>query len=235
MGGVRKPCPAGRYGNSTGLDSPACTAACPKGHYCPSGTARGDQFRCPAGRYGDVEGLMSSACSGECSAGYHCLEGSASPTELPCAELSRSKVDLTTWSTLMDGTLFPANEYLANSTGYLSEFTTKATKSTDGSGLVSYFITTPNGVFCPSGSGLPLRVLSGYYSIGSSAMTRSDQMPCPVGSFCTDGIMAECPAGVFGAQERMTASNCSGLCAKGYYCPPGSTSATQLPCPIGKQ
>lgn len=29
-------------------------------------------------------------------------------------------------------------------------------------------------------------------------------------------------------------SLCTGLCAKGHYCPTGSVSSTQHPCPIGK-
>ena len=27
---------------------------------------------------------------------------------------------------------------------------------------------------------------------------------------------------------------CSGLCVRGYYCPAGSTSATEVPCPAGR-
>lgn len=39
-----------------------------------------------------------------------------------------------------------------------------------------------------------------------------------------------CPAGRFGNSTGLNSSICSGWCQSGYYCPPGSTSATQMPC-----
>jgi len=38
-----------------------------------------------------------------------------------------------------------------------------------------------------------------------------------------------CPAGTFGAREGLGTARCSGLCAPGHFCPPGSVSATEVP------
>jgi len=37
-----------------------------------------------------------------------------------------------------------------------------------------------------------------------------------------------CPAGTYGAREGLGTAHCSGLCAPGHYCPPGSISATEV-------
>ena len=91
----------------------------------------------------------------------------------------------------------------------------------------------PNFVYCPTGSMIPIEVLPGYYSIGQDRYTRVDQLPCPLGSYCTEGIMRDCPAGTFGITERLHTPACSGLCQKGHYCPEGSISRTEIPCPLG--
>jgi hypothetical protein len=41
----------------------------------------------------------------------------------------------------------------------------------------------------------------------------------------------QCPAGTFGLPAtQLTTAACSGLCAAGYYCPDGSTTAAQQFC-----
>ena len=42
-----------------------------------------------------------------------------------------------------------------------------------------------------------------------------------------------CPAGRYGSSTGETTSACSGTCANGYTCPPGSTSPTQERCTQG--
>lgn len=61
------PCPAGLYGNATGLGDAACDGICARGHYCPPGTLLPRQFPCPGGSYGNVTGLASAACSTACA------------------------------------------------------------------------------------------------------------------------------------------------------------------------
>ena len=91
-----------------------------------------------------------------------------------------------------------------------------------------------NIVYCPQGITFPVEVLPGYYTIGGNSTTRSDQLPCPPGSYCNKGIIRECPAGRFGSSVRLSNSACSGPCDRGFYCPAGSTSNQENPCPIGR-
>ena len=57
-------------GSTTGLSTSTCSAACPLGKYCVSGSSQG--AACPAGKYGGVTGLPSASCSGDCPAGFIC-------------------------------------------------------------------------------------------------------------------------------------------------------------------
>jgi hypothetical protein len=69
LGGIRRECPIGTYGNTTGLSSPLCSGPCLSGHYCPLNTKMSGGIPCPAGRYGNTAGLTDSACTGLCDAG----------------------------------------------------------------------------------------------------------------------------------------------------------------------
>lgn len=81
-GGVRIACPAGRYGDTEQLVTSNCTAACPKGYYCPEGSVL--PIPCPAGTFGEVIGLTNMSCSGVCAPGYWCPEASVSATQVAC-------------------------------------------------------------------------------------------------------------------------------------------------------
>ena len=92
-------------------------------------------------------------------------------------------------------------------------------------------------VYCTKGSVDPVPVSAGYYTTssdgGNSAVnnaTRDGQLICEVGHFCVDGIKEPCPAGRYGETEGLTSPECSGVCQKGYYCPSGSVSDTQVEC-----
>jgi len=81
--GVDRLCPAGRYGETSGLSSSQCSGPCYLGHYCPIGSVDERQVRCPAGRYGKP-GLGTSACTGPCKPGYYCEEGSVFEEQKSC-------------------------------------------------------------------------------------------------------------------------------------------------------
>jgi len=63
---------------------------------------------------------------------------------------------------------------------------------------------------------------------------------CPAGkyqpSISVNGISdcIDCAAGRYGTAVKETNPACTGICAQGYYCPPGSTSPTANDCPAGK-
>ena len=76
----------------------------------------------------------------------------------------------------------------------------------------------------------PLGCLSGPGLAPDDTTHQSVVTPCPVGSYCSNGVAMLCPAGRFGAVPQMPSLQCSGGCAVGFYCPANSTSPTQVPC-----
>jgi hypothetical protein len=95
-------CPGGKFGNSSGLTSSACTGPCPAGYVCGPGTVNGTatlcplgQFSgegssvcspCPGGRYGSVPPLVHASCTGLCVVGRWGAPGTTSPDCTgPCA------------------------------------------------------------------------------------------------------------------------------------------------------
>ena len=80
--GIRRKCPAGKYGLTHGLNTSICTAICPAGSYCVINSV--SPTMCPAGRFGSKPGLTSSACSGPCRAGWYCPLGSVKDTQEEC-------------------------------------------------------------------------------------------------------------------------------------------------------
>lgn len=67
--GIRRPCPAGTYGWWPELSTAACHGPCPKGSFCPEGTA--NPIPCPAGTYGSELGATTPSCSGACPLGRY--------------------------------------------------------------------------------------------------------------------------------------------------------------------
>ena len=127
---------------------------CEPGFYCVDGT----KHPCPAGRYGESSGLAHAACDGPCPAGYFCPRQSSNRVEYACG----------------------------------------------GSGL-----------YCPEGSGVPLHVRAGFYTVGGDSndhknMTRSNEKLCEAGYYCVGGVKRACPAGRYGSYTGM------GLDSTGY-------------------
>jgi hypothetical protein len=212
--GVKNQCPPGTYGNTLGLASSSCSGLCSQGFYCPIQSYNATQYRCPAGRYGNEEGQYNSACSGSCSPGYYCPEASTSPYEIECGVVvsNMSAIGL---------------DPIDSPSGYLSVIDDLNTISLDSPVRSQrghekiYMLKVPNKVFCPLGSSKPIIALPGYYTIGNNKTTRFDQIHCPVGSYCVDGIIYDCPPGTYGRAEKLKTKDCTGLCYKGYYCPSG--------------
>ncbi len=59
--------------------------------------------------------------------------------------------------------------------------------------------------------------------------------PCELGHYCPGGTQPiKCPCGTYGAATSLTTDACSGVCAAGYRCPEGSTTATAVACEAGQ-
>ena len=91
-GGVKYPCPAGRYGGTHGLTKKQCTGICSSGYYCPPGSAAptqvecgGSDVYCPAGSgqptpvtvgYYTVGGTLTTRkAQRACEPGTYCVDG----------------------------------------------------------------------------------------------------------------------------------------------------------------
>ncbi|KAG7377735.1 hypothetical protein PHYPSEUDO_011080 [Phytophthora pseudosyringae] len=258
-GGERRPCPAGVYGGEEGLRTKQCSAPCPEGFYCPEGTAApiecgaadvycpvsstqpvpvpegfyaeggeptgrrrssirpcnpgafcvaGTSHRCPAGTYGATVRLSTSKCSGTCPVGHYCPKASTQPS--PCPPGTYGAV-----AGLADASCsgvcpvgFACPEGTASATTWPCEHDT----------------------FCPEGSAAPRNPRRGAHVV---EMAATEEAACPRGSFCSPdeapGGSRLCPGGTFGNVSGLASAACSGPCEAGYYCPRGSTSATQLP------
>lgn len=200
--------PRGFYSLGSSVKTRAAVARCPAGSFCLSGT----RSACPAGIYGASEGLSTPACSGACPSGHYCPEQSKAP--IP----------------------FPAGSYGATTGLQTVQCSGKCREGyycPPGSISPTEKPCGPNA-YCPIGSGEPSRATDGAYVTNGNSGVASRELSCPLGSYCSphnrSGTAQFCPAGTFGGRNGLSTSACSGKCAVGYYCPPGSTSATQLPC-----
>ena len=68
MGGLKFPCPAGKFGSDYGLSSPECSGLCEAGFFCTVASVVRDPMPCLAGRFG-IAGMTNPLCAGGCDPG----------------------------------------------------------------------------------------------------------------------------------------------------------------------
>ena len=145
------------------LSTQTAERRCPAGSYCVAGVRR----PCPAGRFGSGSGETDPLCSGPCHAGFWCPEGSHTGMAQECGGPS---------------------------------------------------------LFCPVGSTQPREVPPGFVGVPTMEPRRQYGIKmCEQGVFCLLGAQAKCAAGRFGSRTGEGNPACSGECAAGFFCPPGST------------
>ena len=177
--------------------------SCHAGFYCTAG----QRVVCPAGTFGDAAGMTSPSCSGTCPAGFVCPAGSTSAT-----------------------TSCPAGSFCAAGSGVPTGGCEPGFYCPDGSTSNRPNPCGGNNVFCPPSAVAPQSVGPGNFSAGGTPTTRSQQLPCPPGSYCVSGVAQPCPAGRFGSVAGMQAPECEGPCAAGYFCTGGATTPKQHEC-----
>ncbi|GMH82064.1 hypothetical protein TL16_g09137 [Triparma laevis f. inornata] len=158
--------PEGYYSKLGGVDTRSDAEQCPAGSYCVNGVAR----LCPSGRYGETVGLKTGECAGPCKQGFYCEEGSTSFTQSAC----------------------PVGRYGLGGSGdsTCSGKCKAGYYCTLGSWSVTQLQCGGDMVYCPEGSGLPLNVTVGSYSVGGNSTTRVGEEVCAVAGHVT-------PAGVY--------------------------------------
>lgn len=154
---------------------------------------RGVKQQCQAGRFGWRHGEDRPACGGLCRAGYRC-PGHPGPPSLTANPLECSE-GLTTTHQNSNDHMVPKALVLASS------------------------------FYCPEGTGqTPKRVSAGYYTVGGGQgnTTRTNQVRCEAGYWCSGGVKEPCPVGSFGRTRGLTSPRCSGFCPAGFACPEAS-------------
>ena len=159
-----------------------------------------------------------------CTAGYYCPAGSTSVTQNECSAGTYSQdgwascqnVDAGCWGAAKATTSCP-NKCDAGKW------------SAAGSASCSL---CGDGKWSAAGSASCSLIKAGCY--GTSG-TQECPNQCEAGTYSTSGASkcTDCPGGTYGSTKGLASEACSGNCTAGYYCPAGSTSATQNSCTVG--
>lgn len=241
-------CLPGKYcvgGNTT------ISGSCATGHYCPEGTKYPNQYSCPAGTYSNSTNLYSSSQCTICPAGYHCIAGSSYITKCSAGTYA-STSGSSSCQICEAGYYCPVGSIEPSScgVGYYSAVGSSiclicplgkycGSNTTAESVLVTYGGLSGT---CPAGT---------YCGIGMKESPDLLRYSCPQGYYCPVGIKYSipCPAGRYNSfhgqstlEEGCTLTPSryystiasiapSGLCSPGYYCPIGSSSPHEVPCP----
>jgi hypothetical protein len=191
VNGLKGKCPAGYFGNSTGLSSNICSGVCPSGYYCPEGSSlpilcRHTSTYCPTGSaipIGVSDGYYSdkmNSFQAICPIGTYCISG----VRTPCPEGHYGDTEGLVQSSCSG--LCPA--------GFFCPIGTTSFRR-NGCG------TEPH-LYCPIGASRPFVVEQGFYATDLQWIAGGGyaaQQPCLPGSYCLQGIKLPCPAGYFGS------------------------------------
>ena len=250
-------CDAGFYGDATSQMASTCVGACAAGYYCLAGSSTGQGVvqtptssgsptpcpvgsfsaggagtpacvRCDAGFYGDATSQMASTCVGACAAGYYCLAGSStgqgvvttptssgSPAPCPVGSFSAGGASTPTCTPC--------------TAGYYGT-TTAASACLD---------VCPIGYFTIGGGSSQAACTlcaAGRHGDATAQTASTCAGPCAAGFYCLAGSTSShgsgvCPIGTYSVAGTGTTPDCTACTAHpGSYCPPGSVTATGIPC-----
>jgi hypothetical protein len=253
-----KACLQGYYCPEGTAGQPTNSLICPKGHYCPTSTGDYKNFPCPAGDYYNNLGAVLEAecvlcpagryCSGGtddpfldgyiCPRGHYCEQGDSN-APVPCPAGKYTEEEGSTGLEFCKSC--PAGHYCTSGThtptpcdpGFFNPMTEKQDVSgcspcTSGKACTKYGLTEPDYPCSP-----------GYYCPGGNYAPNQTAYACPAGTFTnyqnlTDVAQCDtcpetfaCLIGTGGVQKPPVS------CGKGHYCPSGTASQTQWPCPAG--
>jgi hypothetical protein len=208
-------CPTGSYGiTAAGQSESHACKYCEPGYYCPStGTTKATRTACPAGAYCP----MGSTTPTYCPAGYY----SANPSQQSigtCIVCPAGTYCINAGSTAP--VACPAYYYCPEGTSdYITYPCPGGTFSeTTGRWLSSQCTNCTEGYFCP-GDNSPQPCPAGRWNQYQGIDSMHDCDRCSPGYACPSTGMTE---------------TTSVPCGAGYYCPAGTSAATQYGCPAGR-
>ncbi len=238
LNGGKHPCPAGRYGSTTGLKSPDCSGPCPPGHYCPPQTTNGEDYLCgnsahycPSGSEspakvrsgfystGNGNDRFNSTRTGEslCEAGSYCVGGIKQPCPAGRYGL-HTGMGLNSFDYVLQGDR--SNRCVAEGSSII---TTVEECRNAAAFLKINFFSDPGGFSNKSvPSGCVYRAGSNQYNHKVLFNTHPNTHLNMVEEHNPKATGWETVC-----SQRMP---CSGICHAGYYCPAGSTSPRQYQC-----
>ncbi|CAM9516191.1 unnamed protein product, partial [Phaeothamnion confervicola] len=258
-GGVRFLCAAGYWGRSWDATSAACDGACEEGYFCPEGSTSprqkecGDEsVFCPSGSAAPTpvsSGWFTTGGSRDGGGGGE-NNSSTGAESIPATRSGEARCEPGSWC--RGGVRFLcAAGHWGGEFGQTSVSCSGACHPGhfchEGSADPRQFACGGSHLYCPAGSAWPTPVDAGFYGIkakndsdgvGGGSLAGSDpagarqwaQARAPAGSYARNGVLFSCPGGTYGAISGLSSSGCSGRCAGGFYCPPGSTSLRQEAC-----
>ncbi|XP_077578967.1 uncharacterized protein LOC144200597 [Stigmatopora nigra] len=204
---------------------------CQPGFYCPTGSS--EPLPCPSGTFCNTSGLALP--TGPCSPGYYCEGGAieAKPTDGETGSICPSGAYCVEGS--REPQLCPA--------GMFSPLPGRTTKNECQPCTGGFYCDQP-GLSTPTGS-----CNQGYWCPPGQISA----LPCPTGHFCLKGSASpeRCPSGTYQDRENQAFCNiCDAgyycdpklsptngsllkLCPKGHYCPAGTSTSNEHPCPVG--
>lgn len=223
------PCPSGTFSSALGLFDISQCQDCPIGQYCLEASTQ--PIPCPAGTYSSSIKTTNSgpgifpSCQ-LCDAGYYCDVGSIH--QQACGVGKYSDTGASGCSTCLQGYYCASNTTthfaMMNGGGSWSRSADLAGACFNGTVCLSGMKTIPQltSNACPAGFYCPVSTWN--------------PIPCPAGKYSSSpgiGSVQGClvtPAGFF---SLSASTESTGMCEPGYFCPPGSTSSKQVPCPKG--
>jgi hypothetical protein len=258
IGGVKHLCPAGRFGEIKRQINESCSGECFPGWFCPAGSISATQkpcgdtaLYCPAG-----SGSPVHVTRGYYSVGAVADSGAIIDDDL--YKLNRVAEEICPPGSYCesDGMRYIMRKYDCLFLDLLCLFSGVrrlcppgrygsssglASVGCSGSCAAGYYCPLGStsetevqcgspAVFCPGGTGSPLPVAFGYYTVGSGLATMHAERECEPGSFCVKGVKRLCAFGHYGDRWGHNSSSCAGLCSAGHYCPEGSISPTEVQC-----
>ena len=198
---------------------------CPAGHYCPRGSPR--PLPCRLGQYCQHAGLPSPTAA--CYAAYYCNDSSTVPDQFEC----------------------PVGHYCPNGTGIPKACPAGTFSNTVRNTKVDNCRNCTAGSFCAgTGNFAPTRKCSArYYCPGGQQTATPSEFLCTAGHHCPEGSDLPKPCGNGTYQNEVGQSSCkicperwycdgtngpvvnATICPKGHYCPEGTSSYRDFPCP----
>jgi len=255
VGGVKQPCAGGRYGDRRGMTAAACSGVCEAGWFCPAGSTTpravecgGELEYCPEGSEAPQplfvgQNTLSAPYESRNPpevvptggrGGYYTVgDGGQQSVSAPLHRERQLLCPMGHYCVGGEKHACPAGRY-GNTAGQVEATCTGVCAvghycppaSTDARQVRC----GGNGVYCPEGSAAPTPVAVGHYTTGGAERTRWWQTPCEPGHWCVGGERFLCNQGHYGDAYGASHPDCAGVCAAGFYCPKGSTRATQHEC-----